>query len=86
MVIRCRSDTDNIRMPTRDHTEVCTRMDTFTHLQTNTYFAVRQWCFLCDHGIEPNAVTQSGLIRTSRALEQYESAESNGTERKLGLR
>lgn len=66
-------------------THTCAHVCIVTHLQTNTYFAVRRWCFLCDHGIEPNAVTHSGLIRTSRALERYKCAESNGTQRKLGL-
>lgn len=56
------------------HTCVCPTM----HLETNTYFAVsrRVSCV--------NAVPHSGLIRTSRALERYKCAESNGTERKLG--
>lgn len=60
-----------------------------THLQqsqcAHRYFVVRQWCFLYDNGIEPSAVSYSGLIRASRLLEWYKCAESNGTERKLGL-
>lgn len=83
-VMRHRSYTDS-KTPRSTHTFTCKRVIIHTHLQTNAYFAVRQRCFLCDHGIEPDAVTHSGLIRTSRALERYKCAECNGTERKLGL-